>query len=59
MLPFWAELVPPGAGRIPFRWAKLHPYELHCTLLSYDAPSWATRHPNELRCTLLIYAAPY
>jgi hypothetical protein len=26
-------------GRISFHWAKLHPYELHCTLLSYDAPS--------------------
>ncbi len=44
-------------GRISFHWAKLHPTELHCTLLSYDAPSWATGHPTELRCTLLSYAA--
>ncbi len=26
-------------GRISFHWAKLHPTELHCALLSYDAPS--------------------
>ena len=26
-------------GRISFHWAKLHPNELHCTLLSYDASS--------------------
>jgi hypothetical protein len=45
-------------GRISFYWAKLHPNELHCILLSYDAPSWATRHPYELCCTLLSYAAP-
>jgi hypothetical protein len=33
-------------GRISFHWAKLHPNELHCTLLSYYAPSWATRHAD-------------
>ncbi len=46
-------------GRISFHWAKLHPTELHCALLSYDAPSWVTRHPNDLHCALLSYAAPY
>jgi hypothetical protein len=35
-----------------FHWAKLHPTELHCILLSYAAPSWA-------RCTLMSYTAPY
>ncbi len=39
-------------GHIFFYWAKLHPTELRCNLLSYAAPP-------ELRCTLLIYAAPY
>ncbi len=58
MLPFWPELGPPGAGHIPFHWAKLHPYELHCTLLSYDAPYWATMHPPELSGTLVSYAEP-
>ena len=33
-------------------WAKLHPSELSCTLLSYAASFWATLHPSELRCTL-------
>jgi hypothetical protein len=46
-------------GRIFFHWAKLHPTELHFTLLSYAASSWATLHPNEPRCTLLSYAAPH
>ncbi len=36
MLPFRPKLAPPG--RISFHWAKLHPTELHCTLLSYTAP---------------------
>ena len=45
-------------GRISFHWAKLHPAELHCTLLSYAAPSWAPLHPNELHCTLLRYPVP-
>ncbi len=57
ILPFRPKLGPPG--RISFPWAKPHPTELHCTLLSYNALSWAMRHPNELRCTLLIYTAPY
>ncbi len=26
-------------GRLSFHWAKLHPTELHCILLSYAAPS--------------------
>jgi hypothetical protein len=30
---------PGRQGRISFRWAKLHPTELHCTLLSYAATS--------------------
>ncbi len=44
-------------GHIFFHWAKLHPTELRCTLLSFAAPSWATLHPIELRGTLLSYAA--
>ncbi len=44
-------------GHIFFHWAKLHPTELRCFLLSYNARSRATLHPNELRCTLLSYAA--
>ncbi len=40
-----------------FHWAKLHPNELYCILLSYAALSWATLHPIELRYTLLSYAA--
>ncbi len=43
-------------GRLSFHWAKLHPTELHCILLSYAAPSWAPLHSNELQCTLLWYA---
>ncbi len=39
-------------GRIFFHWAKLHPTELHCTLLSYAATSWATL------CPILSYPAP-
>ena len=39
-------------GHIFFHWAKLHPSELRCNLLSFAAPP-------ELRCTLLSYAAPY
>jgi hypothetical protein len=46
-------------GHIFFHWAKLHPTELRCTLLSFAAPRWATLHPRELRCTLLSFAAPY
>ncbi len=45
-------------GRISLHRDKLHPTELHCTLLCYAAPSWATRHPTELHCILLSYAAP-
>jgi hypothetical protein len=39
-------------GRIFFHWAKLHPTELHCSLLSYAAPYLVTLHPSELCCTL-------
>ncbi len=46
-------------GHIFFQWAKLHPTELRCTLLSYAAPYWATLHPTKLCCTLLSYAALY
>jgi hypothetical protein len=45
-------------GRISFPWAKLHPTEQHCILMSYAAPSWAPLHPTELHCTLLRYAVP-
>jgi hypothetical protein len=44
-------------GHIFFQWAKLHPAELRCTLLSFAASTWVTLHPIELRCTLLSYAA--
>jgi hypothetical protein len=58
-------------GRISFHWAKLHPTELHCTLLSYaatswvtlcpilsyPAPCWAKKHPTELCCIQLSYLA--
>jgi hypothetical protein len=62
MLPFW-----PGAYTFPLdhrgyaapSWAKLHPIELRCTLMSYAIPYWATLHPYELRYTLLSYAAPF
>jgi hypothetical protein len=64
----------PNSGRqrrISFHWTKLHPTELHCTLLSYTAtswatlcpilsypePCWATMHPTELCCIQLIYVA--
>jgi hypothetical protein len=57
---------------IPY-WAKLHPVELWCSLLSYPFPPyWSMLYPSELRCTfwamlhlneprrtLLSYAAPY
>ncbi len=36
-------------------WAIPHPFELHCTLLSY--PPFHTLHPAELCCTLLNYAS--
>jgi hypothetical protein len=48
-----------GRGRLSFHWAKLHPTELHCILLSYATPSWTTLNPNKLNCTLLSYATPY
>ena len=51
IFPFWPE----RQGHIFFHWAKLHPTELHCILLSYAAPL----HSLELRCILLSYAAPY
>ena len=38
-------------GRISFHRSKLHPTELHCTLLSYAATSWA------MLCPILSYAA--
>jgi hypothetical protein len=57
IFPLWPELGPPG--RIFFHWAKLHPTELHCILLSYAAPFWAPLHPPELRCILFSYPAPY
>jgi hypothetical protein len=58
-------------GHISFHWAKLHPTELHCTLLSYaatswaslcpilsyPAPCWATMHRTELCCIQLSYVA--
>ncbi len=50
MSSFRPKLGPPE--HIFFHWAKLHPTELRCNLLSYAAPP-------ELRCTLLSYAAPY
>ncbi len=56
-------------GRIFFHWAKLHPTELHwtllsyaatswatlCPILSYPAPCWAMMHPTELCCIQLSY----
>ncbi len=39
-------------------WAKLHPFELRCTLLSYAAPFWTTLHPSELRLTLKNMMSP-
>ncbi len=60
----WATLHPlsfpaPHWAAPPFYWAKTHPTEPHCTLLSYDAACWATlSHPTELCCTLLNYAVP-
>ncbi len=27
-------------------WARMHPSELHCTLMIYAAPWWATLHPK-------------
>jgi hypothetical protein len=60
-------------GHISFHWSKLHPTDLHCTLLSYAAtsratlcpilsyaaPCWATMQPTKLCCIQLSYVAPY
>ena len=52
MSSFRPNLGPPVQWRIFFHWAKLHPTELHCILLSYAAPL----HSLELHCTLLSCA---
>jgi hypothetical protein len=44
MLHIYTQNLPSGPnsvrqGRISFHWAKLHPSELHCILLSYAEPS--------------------
>ena len=68
MSSFRPKLGLPGA--YIFHWAKLHPTELHCILLSYAAPFGAphlqsyaapfgsTLHTSKLCCIQLSYAAP-
>ncbi len=39
-------------------WAKVHPAELHSTLLSYAEPYWATLYPTKLRTTMWATLQP-